>query len=265
MKSYIINLKRSVDRRNYIEEIFNKIGYSDYEFIEAVDGNDISDSELKQNYNKELSERMCMPLSRYEVACALSHLKVQERIIKDGGDHHTLILEDDIIPTDKFNLIKDLEIKQENNNIIMFNGNCSNELDNIPNENINKLHNVSYSDKNTKSFLYLKETDFIDLGVIKFYEIEERSFKVNLKVGAFAYSPSISSCKRYVEINYPVILPADFVWNFFHEFKLYAPQNNIFGVKDSTQSIIEPERSKINYERYSKPFKKRLSRRDFKF
>jgi GR25 family glycosyltransferase involved in LPS biosynthesis len=266
MKSYIVNLKRSVDRRNYIEETFYKIGYSNYEFVEAVDGNDLTDLELKQNYNFELAERLCKPLTRLEIACALSHIKVQEKIIKDNSNYHTLILEDDIIPTDKFNLMKDLEIEQElGNNILMFNGISGNVLDELPINSKNKLCNFSYTDKNLKSFLYLKEESFIDLDVLKIYEIEDRSYKINFKTQAFAYSPTIESCKKYISINNPVILPADFVWNIFHDFKLYCPQHNIFNTKSQEHSIIEYERMNIKYDQFSKSFKKRMSRKDFNF
>ena len=44
---FVINLKRSEERRTRVQEALDSLGLT-YEFIEAVDGNDFSDSEVTE-------------------------------------------------------------------------------------------------------------------------------------------------------------------------------------------------------------------------
>jgi GR25 family glycosyltransferase involved in LPS biosynthesis len=83
-----INLERADKRRNKMNEYFKKYNL-EAERIEAIDGNNIDLEEYKKNYN--VNEKM----SKYEVACALSHLKAIQTSYDKGLDY-ALILEDDI-------------------------------------------------------------------------------------------------------------------------------------------------------------------------
>jgi glycosyl transferase family 25 len=91
MQLYVINLKRSADRRVHMEKQLAKLG-ADYEFIAAVDGRklDLSDTELF------LPSWVQDPAFRPGAAgCALSHLVIYRKIL-DTGAAAALILEDDV-------------------------------------------------------------------------------------------------------------------------------------------------------------------------
>jgi len=82
-----INLERSERRRNIMLEEFKKYNLI-HTRIEAVDGNDIDVDEYKKKYT--IDEKM----NKYEIACALSHMKVIKHCY-DQGLEYALILEDD--------------------------------------------------------------------------------------------------------------------------------------------------------------------------
>lgn len=83
-----INLERADRRRNKMNEYFLKYNL-EAERIEAIDGNNIDLEEYKKNYN--INDK----ISKYEVACALSHLKAIQTSYEKGLDY-ALILEDDV-------------------------------------------------------------------------------------------------------------------------------------------------------------------------
>lgn len=88
MKVFIINLKRSVERRKNIEKqcIEHRL---DYEFIDAVDGRLLSPAEIKR-HTRDLNYA-CRP---GEIGCALSHIRTY-RLMCERGISSALILEDD--------------------------------------------------------------------------------------------------------------------------------------------------------------------------
>lgn len=89
MKTYIINLKRSVERRKAIETAARSIGL-DFTIVEAVDGKLLSDDEFEW-YRNGREEMM-----RSEAACMLSHNKVYAQMQEDNVPV-ALVLEDDVL------------------------------------------------------------------------------------------------------------------------------------------------------------------------
>jgi glycosyl transferase family 25 len=93
---YIINLKRSVERRNCIVDHLTGLGV-DFQIIEAVDGSAISDAEMldrnKTGIWKDGSRTRYM--FKGDIGCVLSHLKIYQKMI-DEGIGTVCILEDDI-------------------------------------------------------------------------------------------------------------------------------------------------------------------------
>lgn len=53
MKTYIINLERSKDRKNNMEEILKDYPSLDYEFVAAVDGKAMNEAECLARFNAE--------------------------------------------------------------------------------------------------------------------------------------------------------------------------------------------------------------------
>ena len=116
MKFICINLKRRTDRRDKMINIFgdNKIPM---EYMDAVDG-------LKLRPDKEL-----LTLFKYNdfgfqrgiIGCALSHINIWQRLIKDDMNDYYLVLEDDIeIANDFMDKIQRIEqqMKKDNLNIV---------------------------------------------------------------------------------------------------------------------------------------------------
>lgn len=82
-----INLERSERRRNIMKETLDRFNLS-HQRIEAVDGNNIDLEEYNKIYS--INEKM----NKYEVACAMSHIKAI-KYCYDEGLEYALILEDD--------------------------------------------------------------------------------------------------------------------------------------------------------------------------
>ena len=90
-KVYIINLERRSDRKKKIIEELNKVGIKNYEFINAVDGND---SKI-QNLYKKLKKNKSKIKSAGHLGCLLSHKKALKKAYSSKLNQ-ILILEDDV-------------------------------------------------------------------------------------------------------------------------------------------------------------------------
>lgn len=92
MKAYVINLARSPERRAHMASEFRKTGM-EHEFVEGVEGAnlDLDDSSIIDPIWLGNS-----PFFPGVAGCAMSHLKVYEKIIEDGSEVG-LVLEDDVI------------------------------------------------------------------------------------------------------------------------------------------------------------------------
>lgn len=96
MKTFIINLVESVERKEVMIQQLSRSGIKDYEFLNAVRGTKLTIKELKFSYNERKAYRhLHRILSLNEVGCALSHQMVYERMLKDHIDK-ALVFEDDV-------------------------------------------------------------------------------------------------------------------------------------------------------------------------
>jgi glycosyl transferase family 25 len=98
MRAYVINLKRSTERRATMIAQLTKSGL-DHEIVEAVDGRDLDFSDPGTDALVDSSARVGDLLLPNEIACVLSHLRVYERIVADELDQ-ALVFEDDVLLTD---------------------------------------------------------------------------------------------------------------------------------------------------------------------
>lgn len=95
MKIYCINLPRDVERRAKMEGELKKLSIP-AEFIEGVDGRKLAGEELKKVYAKWRTRfRHGKSLSRGEIGCALSHVKIYDEVLK-GADEVGIVFEDDV-------------------------------------------------------------------------------------------------------------------------------------------------------------------------
>lgn len=85
IKIYWINLDRSPERREQMENQLKEYDINMHTRIDAIDGKNIEFSEYKDK---------CTDISVYELACTLSHLKAIETA-HNNGDEYALIFEDD--------------------------------------------------------------------------------------------------------------------------------------------------------------------------
>jgi glycosyl transferase family 25 len=110
MNCFIINLSQDVERKEIItgEMKKNDINFS---FIEAVDGRILSKEDIEKYYNENKAvELFNHKLSTGEIGCALSHIKIYEKMVFEEIPN-ALIMEDDVFIIDrKINeVIKNLE------------------------------------------------------------------------------------------------------------------------------------------------------------
>lgn len=125
MKTYIINLKRSIDRKIYMQEILRQLPCLTPEFIEAVDGSTMDYEEIQQCFNtKKFSLRYSYTPRPGEIGATLSHQKCYRKIVKEQ-DSYALILEDDIVlPTGINEIIENIEryLSKDTPHIVLLSG-----------------------------------------------------------------------------------------------------------------------------------------------
>lgn len=117
MKTYIINLERSVTRREHILREVEKCGL-DYELVKAIDGSALSEDELELLCDMDTVRRAPEWLNRGIIGASLSHLSTYKKILEEGHEI-ALILEDDMILPDNFQeIISNVEKNIRNNEIV---------------------------------------------------------------------------------------------------------------------------------------------------
>lgn len=96
IKTYVINLKESVERREAVLAETGKYPFLDVELIEAVDGRKLTLEEMKGCFNfKKFSKRYHRAPKGGEIGCILSH-RVCYRNLLESEEEFALILEDDV-------------------------------------------------------------------------------------------------------------------------------------------------------------------------
>ncbi len=92
---FVINLAHSKERRVHMREMLGDIGLQ-YEFVDAIDGNEITTEELNRVYNRQITLRYWgRGMSLGEIGCYMSHVKAA-RIICERSLSEALVLEDDV-------------------------------------------------------------------------------------------------------------------------------------------------------------------------
>lgn len=106
MKTYIINLKKAVDRRKYMAQQLASLPSSlSVEFVEAVDGRVMCKSEQEKNFDfDKFRQHYAKEVRPGEIGCTLSHQKCYRKLL-DSGEKYVLILEDDIVVRQNIDVI----------------------------------------------------------------------------------------------------------------------------------------------------------------
>ena len=102
-KVFIINLKKDKNRKKNILNELKKQNLKNYKFISAVNGNELKKKEINSLISKEKNfiNPINTNMSKSEIGCSLSHIKIYKEIVKSDIDY-ALILEDDAFFLNKF-------------------------------------------------------------------------------------------------------------------------------------------------------------------
>lgn len=179
MKIYVINMKRSIHRRNAMEKMLKSMELN-YEITEAVDGRLLTEEDyIKHNINPE-------EFTRSQTGCALSHINVYRKVIA-GKEDYALVLEDDVKITEKKfkQFLEQIKAKLNPNNITL-------------------LTYFWCRD----GFLDLKKQEGKTIKADKTYHICTPS-EIHGIGRAAAYILSKNTCQRMININYPLLAQAD--------------------------------------------------------
>ena len=99
-KTVIINLKRRPDRKAKMEVQLNRQKFTDYEFMDAVDGKELVATE----YIYELFKGNNFQYRKGVIGCSMSHIELWKQLIDDPTCDVYAIIEDDAKPVDDFEL-----------------------------------------------------------------------------------------------------------------------------------------------------------------
>jgi glycosyl transferase, family 25 len=97
IKVFIINLKGSVGRKAHMVKQLDRLNIP-YEFLDATDGQELSDHEIRTKYGVDTfppwHSLNARHLTKGEIGCLLSHLRIYKRMVDEGIDC-ACIFEDD--------------------------------------------------------------------------------------------------------------------------------------------------------------------------
>lgn len=179
---FIISLKRSPERRASISVQMKKHKLN-FTFFDAIDGNSLSKRDLDK-VDFELAHELCgHDLSLGEVGCALSHIYLYEKIIKEKIQK-CVILEDDIYLHSSFKeIISALSDKDNSEITFLYHGKAKKHL---------------FSKKLPHGYRLEK------------YRRPSRKSKRGI-ISTVGYIITIDGARKLLEKSYPVRMPADYL------------------------------------------------------
>ncbi len=179
---FVINLKRSSERRDHTTRQLNDLGLH-FKIVEATDGAELSDQSIRNNpdfgiFKFGMHSRY---LLKEEIGCTLSHLKIYRQMVDEKLDM-ACILEDD---NDYSSDFKDV-------------------LDNIPfySDDWDLLYLGHRSGSTTKEAQSRKKKQLIPLDYFMGEAIE-------MPYGSHAYIIRNEAAKKLLSLAYPVSKPFD--------------------------------------------------------
>jgi glycosyl transferase family 25 len=118
MKTFVISLKRAVERRQFMIEQMNRLGL-DYEIFDAIDGQLLTENDISHYFDvNTLRNPNGYYASNGMLGCTLSHYSVLKKIVEEGLES-ALILEDDaLLPLNIKDILSELEREIKKNEVI---------------------------------------------------------------------------------------------------------------------------------------------------
>jgi glycosyl transferase family 25 len=256
---FIVNLERRPDRKQLIESRLANLGIKNYEIIKAVDGEQLPE-DLSELYNKDISLELQRELKRSEIACSLSHVEIARKIVNDNLEY-AIILEDDAeLTLELKQFIKDFDLESDKFDFLILGSFSSNEFFNGK----LKTKQSPYRLIEKRSITYLGDTQF-SIGSTTIHNSHYPTQVLDFVNGTHGYMLSNAGAKKLLELNYPVVVQADNVWNYFYEQCKTLFTNPILVHRQFEDSDIHTEREEFNdnFDNYSNNFKKRKYHDDF--
>lgn len=179
IKTYVINLKESVVRREAVLAETAKYFFMDVELVEAVDGRKLDPEEVKACFDsKKFIYRYHRTPKGGEIGCTLSHRKCYRKLL-ESDEEFALILEDDV------NFLYPEDVGTTLRNI----------LDNYSND---KPYFITLA----KHFLYYPKK-YRKLGKYTFYRISNA-------YGTYAYLINRKAAQCMLSVSRPFIVADDY-------------------------------------------------------
>ena len=269
MKIYIVNLKRRQDRKDKIIADFKEFKFANYEFIEAIDGNNHTHQTLTGHYSDKHAIRLQRRMSVNEI-CAVESHKLAHKAFLKTGEQCGIIMEDDCPITKE--LIdfcnSDFKFPTKETDIILLGYYSSNESN--PNVNTYKLQNYKYDIMSIiqETRVYLKN-EKITVGSYNFHKFDEKSLRVDFVHGAHCYLCSINGSNKYIKRATPIVCEPDNYWNYFQDIKVLGCHPILTDIlRDRDDSDLEEGRSyeqlQMNsYNTHGKCFLSRITNENF--
>ncbi|WP_449039699.1 glycosyltransferase family 25 protein [Parabacteroides goldsteinii] len=97
IKTYIINLKESVERKDQVLREVSRSPFMDIELVEAVNGRMLMEEQVEMLFDwKNFSYRYGHEPLPGEIGCTLSHRECYRRLLR-SDEEYALVLEDDVL------------------------------------------------------------------------------------------------------------------------------------------------------------------------
>lgn len=120
MKTYVINLERSVKRRHDMEQQLSRLGIP-FEMVRAVDGRalDMHDDARVDPVLSDVVQQRTGGSAEGVAGCALSHAQVY-RAVLESTDEYAVVLEDDaVLPSDFPQLVGSVTRAMQGNEVVL--------------------------------------------------------------------------------------------------------------------------------------------------
>jgi GR25 family glycosyltransferase involved in LPS biosynthesis len=260
MKIYVINLKRREDRLITILKQFEHFNFSNYEIIEALDGQHHTHESLSTIYNSKVARRMQRDLSTGEICCVASHHIAYRKIIA-SSDSHSVIIEDDCPITQELIDYCNNDVPPPQIDIVMLGYYTSNENNSIVNSvpcGTYKPQSYQYQimDICSETRVYFEKDPIENI----YFKFDKKTTSVDFLHGTHCYCVSKSGATQLLKFNTPIFVEADNVWNYDTEMSVYGIRPMLVHVgRHWTESDLEIDRHAIQVSGYAPRLTRRLT------
>lgn len=193
MKIFVVTLKKETERQDVVRQRMAKLGL-EFEFFYGVDGYSLSESELDRVDQEFCRVNFGHELSLGEIGCALSHIKLYEKIQKEDVER-ALILEDDahllsITPS----ILEALPNQEKHEIIYLYHGRAKKYplKKSLPHEY--RFVRYRYPSRDSRRFI----------------------------TGTVGYIVRRTAVEKLLQLAYPVRMPADYLTGFIQRNRLRA-------------------------------------------